>query len=382
MQALEKRYKIARLIAGELLGTLSESELLELEEWKRHSSGNTGEYLKIRNRLQGDINKNSDFDLTHEWSLFERRLHRKKYIFRNWYAVAAASVIIGLTVTLLWMKWAVTEPVTVDVLGGTKGFRATLVLGNGEQVNIADSLSRTIAVDKGVKIATQGNVMKYDVLGGDKDVKVEWNTIIVPRGGEYELILADGTRVWLNSESRLTYPVRFSGARREVSMTGEICFDVARNEQCPFVVKTAELEVKVLGTLFNMEAYPEDNRVVTTLVKGKVEVSAGAHTQVLCPNQQLLVNAGEFTLKQVVAEDYIGWTGGLFHFTEASLEEIMTKLARWYDVEFFFTNPVLKEAHFSLDIRRYEKIGAILSKLGKTGRAQFQINGKTVVIEE
>ena len=97
-----------------------------------------------------------------------------------------------------------------------------------------------------------------------------------------------------------------------------------------------------------MEAYPEDSLVTTTLVRGKVEVAVGDKTQVLQPDQQLAVEAGRFTLKQVVAEDYIGWTNGLFHFTEASLEEIMTKLARWYDVEFFFAKPDLKEAHFFL----------------------------------
>ena len=120
----------------------------------------------------------------------------------------------------------------------------------------------------------------------------------------------------------------------------------------------------------------------STLVRGKVEVAVGDKTQVLQPDQQLAVEAGRFTLKQVVAEDYIGWTNGLFHFTEASLEEIMTKLARWYDVEFFFAKPDLKEAHFSLDIQRYENIATILSKLEKTGRARFRVSGKTVVIEQ
>lgn len=225
-------------------------------------------------------------------------------------------------------------------------------------------------------------MVKYDAGKEDREEKAEWNTIVVPRGGEYELVLADGTRVWLNSESRLTYPVRFTGELREVKMEGEICFDVARKEEQPFVVRTADLAVKVLGTLFNMEAYPEDSRVTTTLVRGKVEVAVGDKTQVLQPDQQLSVEAGRFTLKQVVAEDYIGWTNGLFHFTEASLEEIMTKLARWYDVEFFFAKPDLKEAHFSLDIQRYENIATILSKLEKTGRARFRVSGKTVVIEQ
>ena len=249
-------------------------------------------------------------------------------------------------------------------------------------MSIGDSSSQTIAVAGGTTIVTTGKMVKYDAGKEDREEKAEWNTIVVPRGGEYELVLADGTRVWLNSESRLTYPVRFTGELREVKMEGEICFDVARKEEQPFVVRTADLAVKVLGTLFNMEAYQEDSRVTNTLVRGKVEVAVGDKTQVLQPDQQLAVEAGRFTLKQVVAEDYIGWTNGLFHFTEASLEEIMTKLARWYDVEFFYAKPDLKEAHFSLDIQRYENIATILSKLEKTGRARFRVSGKTVVIEQ
>ena len=223
-------------------------------------------------------------------------------------------------------------------------------------------------------------MVTYDAGKEDREEKAEWNTIVVPRGGEYELVLADGTRVWLNSESRLTYPVRFTGELREVKMEGEICFDVARKEEQPFVVRTADLAVKVLGTLFNMEAYPEDSRVTTTLVRGKVEVAVGDKTQVLQPDQQLSVEAGRFTLKQVVAEDYIGWTNGLFHFTEASLEEIMTKLARWYDVEFFFTSEQLKQLKFSGAFKKYNDLHYVLNIIEELTDVQFAVNNRTVIV--
>ena len=382
MQELEKRYEIARLIACELIGVLSGREAEDLEVWKNSSEKHAREYMEIRERLLRDIDYPDYLELKQEWEGFEQKLFRKKRVFNWWVTVAAACVVICLGITFLWMREPVAEPVVAGTSGGTKGFRATLILGNGEQVSIGDSSSQTIAVAGGTTIVTTGKMVKYDAGKEDREEKAEWNTIVVPRGGEYELVLADGTRVWLNSESRLTYPVRFTGELREVKMEGEICFDVARKEEQPFVVRTADLAVKVLGTLFNMEAYPEDSRVTTTLVRGKVEVAVGDKTQVLQPDQQLAVEAGRFTLKQVVAEDYIGWTNGLFHFTEASLEEIMTKLARWYAVEFFFAKPDLKEAHFSLDIQRYENIATILSKLEKTGRARFRVSGKTVVIEQ
>ena len=322
MQELEKRYEIARLIACELIGVLSGREAEDLEVWKNSSEKHAREYMEIRERLLRDIDYPDHLELKQEWEGFEQKLFRKKRVFNWWVTVAAACVVICLGITFLWMREPVAEPVVAGTSGGTKGFRATLILGNGEQVSIGDSSSQTIAVAGGTTIVTTGKMVKYDAGKEDREEKAEWNTIVVPRGGEYELVLADGTRVWLNSESRLTYPVRFTGELREVKMEGEICFDVARKEEQPFVVRTADLAVKVLGTLFNMEAYPEDSRVTTTLVRGKVEVAVGDKTQVLQPDQQLAVEAGRFTLKQVVAEDYIGWTNGLFHFTEASLEKL------------------------------------------------------------
>ena len=163
----------------------------------------------------------------------------------------------------------------------------------------------------------------------------------------------------------------------------EEAFSEPRNESQPFVVKTREATVTVLGTLFNMEAYPENQQVITTLVRGKVEIGTGQARQILAPDEQAVVEkSGVISVKNVYAADYVNWTNGIFHFTEASLEEIMTKLARWYNMDFFFANPSLKEAHFTLEIQRYDRVATILSKIEKTGRVHFKVNGNTVIIEE
>ena len=211
---------------------------------------------------------------------------------------------------------------------------------------------------------------------------VEYNTLVIPRGGEYELELADGTRVWLNSESKLIYPVRFSGDIREVQMEGEICFQVAKNEKQPFIVKTKDVAVKVLGTLFNMEAYSDTRGVVTTLVEGRINVSNGQGERVVEPGQQVVATGDELVVTEVDAEQFISWTRGICFFNEASLEEIMEKLGRWYDMEVFFVSPSLKEAHFSLEIKRYDNIADVLGKIEKTGRMKFKVNGRTVMVEE
>ena len=163
------------------------------------------------------------------------------------------------------------------------------------------------------------------------------------RGSEYRLILSDGTKVWLNAESQLIYPVRLTGENREVIMKGEACFEVAKKEKQPFVVKVDEIEVLVTGTLFNVEAYPETKEVNMTLVEGRVEVKTEEHRQLLSPDEQALVDKqeGQIRVRKVVAEEYIGWTRGEFRFTRTRLEEVMTRLARWYDVEVFFAAQVL-----------------------------------------
>lgn len=186
----------------------------------------------------------------------------------------------------------------------------------------------------------------------------------------------------MNSESKLVYPVQFPGERREVEMEGEVCFLVAKNERQPFIVKTKGVSVEVLGTFFNVEAYPENQAITTTLVEGRVNVSDGQRHYIMSPNQQVVAGEGEFVIRDVDAAEVVRWIEGVCYFSEASLENIMDKLARWYDVEVFFASESAKEAHFSLEIERYDNIATVLSKIEKTGRVKFKINGRIITVEE
>ena len=249
------------------------------------------------------------------------------------------------------------------------------------RVTLNDSTRQFITEKAGTRISTEGNTVRYEAR--EESETTEMHTLLIPRGGEFHMELADGTQVWLNSESKLTYPARFTGGTREVAMEGEVCFQVAKNEAQPFIVRTGGMAVTVLGTVFNVDAYPDNGRIATTLVEGKVEIQAGDEKQTLLPDQQAVLEKGKgIEVKKVYAEDYISWIGGVFHFTEASLEEIMQKLSRWYNFEFFFANADVKDAHFTLNIRRYENVSDILSKIEKTGRAHFNINRRTVVVSE
>ena len=380
MDNLSKRYRIARLIVRQIIEGADAPMDKELEEWLAESEDNQREYEDIRRRLREDLRQKEESLAPAAWKKTERRLPKRRTLRRiaQWAAAACVAFAMG-TGAFLWMQAEEELPATVST--NTKSYQAVLILGDGERVTLNDSTRQFITEKAGTRISTEGNTVRYEAQ--EESETTEMHTLLIPRGGEFHMELADGTQVWLNSESKLTYPARFTGGTREVAMEGEVCFQVAKNEAQPFIVRTGGMAVKVLGTVFNVDAYPDNGRIATTLVEGKVEIQAGGEKQTLLPDQQAVLEKGKgIEVKKVYAEDYISWIGGVFHFTEASLEEIMQKLSRWYNFEFFFANADVKDAHFTLNIRRYENVSDILSKIEKTGRAHFNINGRTVVVSE
>lgn len=380
MDNLSKRYRIARLIVRQIIEGADAPMDKELEEWLAESEDNQREYEDIRRRLREELRQKKESLAPAAWKKTERRLPKRRTLRRIAQWAAAACVIFAMgTGAFLWMQAEEEVPVTVST--NTKSYQAVLILGDGERVTLNDSTRQFITEKAGTRISTEGNTVRYEAQ--EESETTEMHTLLIPRGGEFHMELADGTQVWLNSESKLTYPARFTGRTREVAMEGEVCFQVAKNEAQPFIVRTGGMAVKVLGTVFNVDAYPDNGRIATTLVEGKVEIQAEDEKQTLLPDQQAVLEKGKgIEVKKVYAEDYISWIGGVFHFTEASLEEIMQKLSRWYNFEFFFANADVKDAHFTLNIRRYENVSDILSKIEKTGRAHFNINGRTVVVSE
>lgn len=380
MDNLSKRYRIARLIVRQIIEGADAPMDKELEEWLAESEDNQREYEDIRRRLREDLRQKEESLAPAAWKKTERRLPKRRTLRRIAQWAAAACVIFAMGAgAFLWMQAEEELPATVSM--NTKSYQAVLILGDGERVTLNDSTRQFITEKAGTRISTEGNTVRYEAQ--EESETTEMHTLLIPRGGEFHMELADGTQVWLNSESKLTYPARFTGGTREVAMEGEVCFQVAKNEAQPFIVRTGGMAVTVLGTVFNVDAYPDNGRIATTLVEGKVEIQAGDEKQTLLPDQQAVLEKGKgIEVKKVYAEDYISWIGGVFHFTEASLEEIMQKLSRWYNFEFFFANADVKDAHFTLNIRRYENVSDILSKIEKTGRAHFNINGRTVVVSE
>ena len=210
-----------------------------------------------------------------------------------------------------------------------------------------------------------------------------FNTLIIPKGGEFQIQLADGSRVWLNSETELRYPVNFTAEKRRVFLKGEAYFEVAKNAQIPFVVTTsAGIDVKVLGTKFNVASYENDEQVTTTLAEGSVEVGDEKGSVRLKPEEQALFCKGDRSLRvqKVDVGMYLAWKDGKFIFEEQSLEQIMKQLQRWYEMSVFYTNEEVKQYTFSGDLKKYDDFDKIIRMLEEVSGIKISIKENCVVI--
>lgn len=382
MNRLIACFRIARLAARRYVSSLTEEETAELGKWAGASAGRRESLERMDARLTEDLRKGRELDAEEEWRLFRKRLPRKTFVRRLPYVAAAAACAV-LLLGIPYLRKDKPQPVA-SVEHKVKEYKAKLILADKSEWTLTDSARQVIDVAQGTRATTSGKGMTYEVSDSALSVSAPEarNTLIVPRGGEFELVLADGTQVWVNSGSRLVYPARFTGSRREVEMEGEVCFKVAKNEDMPFIVKTKGAEVKVLGTFFNVNADPKTGTVATTLVEGRVQVSAGKLNYTMSPDQQVVLENGSLSVREVDASEVVRWIDGMCYFFDTSLEDIMEKLSLWYDVDVFFASPSLKNVHFSLEIKRYDDVAMVLSKVEKTGRVKFDINGRTIIVKK
>ena len=203
--------------------------------------------------------------------------------------------------------------------------------------------------------------------------------MITPRGGEYSVVLADGTQVWLNAESELRYPEQFAGEERRVYLRGEAYFDVAKREGQRFVVALGGTEVTVLGTEFNVKGY-EDGGMATTLVEGSVAVRRGEEECRLKPGEQAVVGEDGIAVAEVDTDLYTAWKDGYFIYRRAALDDIMQELARWYDFTYFYQNSGVADLNLTAKLRKFDQVEDVFEILEMTGQVEFVIKNKTVTI--
>lgn len=260
------------------------------------------------------------------------------------------------------------------------GDRAILTLSNGQKI-ILDSASNGMLAKQGntsILKKTDGQLI-YNTADNTPE-EVVYNLLQTPRGGQYKITLPDGTKVWLNAASSLKYPVAFTGKERNVEITGEAYFEVAKDASKPFKVKLNNMEVEVLGTHFNINGYTDEDVVRTTLLEGKVKIVASNSSKYLVPGQQaqLKPSGNIAVVNDVNLEETVAWKDGNFQFENSDIKAVMRQLARWYDVEVTYRSNVNK--HFIGSISRNVKLSEVLSMLEQTGEVKFKIEGKKLIV--
>lgn len=261
--------------------------------------------------------------------------------------------------------------------------KAVLVLNNGKEIDLSEN-KEILLEEKDTKIESDGKTLEYHSEKKHKRRKKEiiYNTLKVPRGGQFFLVLSDSTRVWLNAESELRYPVTFSGEKREVNLIGEAYFEVTKNKEHPFVVHSESQDIEVLGTSFNVSAYNDNKFVRTTLVEGSVRINSPSQEIYLEPSFQTVLDlqSGSAITQRVKTELYTSWKDGNYYFENENIENILKTISRWYDFEYEFQNQEAKNVCFTGSISREQKIENIFKIIEETQQIKMTAYDKKLVI--
>lgn len=371
-----------------LSGELGEREEENVRVWLEASQENRNayeslmkDYLRIR-WVQEDVHIREEQAKKIIFSSLKKKRNLTPY-----YGVAA-SIAVLLIATLFFFiredKQVVSEKLVVSEIKPIQS-KAMLVLSTGEQIQLTKSTQKIQEQDGSVLKIDSVMGVQYDALSTKRVEKPIYNKIVVPRGGEYFVTLSEGTKVWLDADSELEYPVFFSGDFREVKLKGNAYFCVTKKNDKPFVVRAGEFSLKVYGTEFNVNAYDLQN-IETVLVNGSIGFKANISTpeRMMAPNELAVSDSrtGQSEIHQVDIYPYIAWKNQNIVFVNERLESIMEKMARWYDVTVFFQDESLKDLRFDCNMRRYADIRDLFFFLEKTSNARFALNGRTVVISK
>lgn len=274
------------------------------------------------------------------------------------------------------------EPMLNDIAPGSN--KAILTLANGQKLVLDSAANGALTTQGNVTLIKLDGQLAYNKENKISESQLLYNTVTTPRGGQYQLVLSDGTRVWLNAASSLHFPTAFAGKERVVEITGEAYFEVSHNPSHPFIVRKGTTEVKVLGTHFNINAYGDEPSLKVTLLNGSVAVSRGSESQLLIPGQQAVIQerpAKIGVISDIDVDHVISWKNGLFDFDDDALPVVMRQLSRWYDAEVRYSGPI-PEGHYTGAIRRQANLSEVLKMLETAGGVHFLIEGRQIVVEK
>lgn len=344
---------IANLIFKQLQGDLNPEEQAQFSKWLEATEGNRLIYEEVSNEYK--LSQTIQILHPDNWRLTEQRMLDRiaKETYKNprqvmkptktskrVYWMAAASVLVILITGAYFIQQhrltAAMAAVNYDVDPGKEG--AILILGDGKEIVLEKEADGFIASQNGVNLQIKDGRLAYDPTAISEQ-KATYNTVKTPKGRQFQIVLSDGTMVWLNAESSIKYPTTFSGATRRVEVEGEVMMEIAKNAKQPFFVQVSgDQEIEVLGTSFNINAYMDRGAVYTTLLEGAVRITKKEQQVTLKPKEQLKLNVqtGGFVvnaLSDKSLDNALAWRNGFFNFDGATFEEVVLQLERWYDVE-------------------------------------------------
>jgi ferric-dicitrate binding protein FerR (iron transport regulator) len=368
--------QISLLAEKMLKGTISDEEKVLFENWY-----NTFPEQDIQ---WNDETTHSAEELKNRMLL---RIKGQKTIVRTWYWAAAV-----LTLFIAGTVYYYTRQTSGEQLVGQSGIaanhgivpgsnKATLLLANGNTITLNEEHDGTLAQQGNTQVIklNTGQLAFQSGNGKDAGNMAALNTLSTPRGGQYQITLADGTIVWMNAASKLIFPTSFSGKDRVVKLIGEAYFEIAPNEHQPFILNVNDMQIKVLGTHFNVKAYDDEPIVKTTLLQGMVKVAARDKEVLLKPGQQAKMNnSGDMNVVSVNVDDVVAWKNGTFSFNDVTIEEVMRQIARWYDVEIIYPEGS-PQGLFRGDIDKASDITTVLKILEVSG-VRFDVEGRKILV--
>jgi transmembrane sensor len=385
MNQLSKRY-FKRILTKYRLGKATADEIKFLEAYydvfelnnDLITAENEKDFVFVRQAVKSSVDKEINKHNKQNKILQPKTLWVK-------YAVAAL-ILFFITFGILFIikKDKAGNKVAATTYKGITpgGNKATLTLANGTQIILEDALNGEIARQAGVSISkTASGLLVYKALNNGSSVQhgSQQNSIATPKGGQYKVILPDGTSVWLNAASSITYPTSFTGNERLVSVTGEAYFEVAKNKDKPFKVKSALQTVEVLGTHFNINAYADEAVIKTTLLEGSVKIASSAHSAIISPGEQAVLNKdASITKRQVDTQQEVAWKNGVFSFKGEDIRSVMRQVGRWYNIDVVCESNVSEEKFFG-EISRSSRLDDVF-KILELNNVKFTVEGKKVTV--
>lgn len=372
-------------------GKLDEAGQRVLREWKERAPENEALFLKMTSRIHFDeslkVCELTGKEKQSEWlSIYEKTIGRRRVKWKRMFPYAAILVVI-LSVGGVWMlqdrgndsigsSWVAKARMIKELES-----RAVLVLQDGTLINLKDSASLAGLVSSEFALSADKEILTYS----DRrvDTVMLYHTLKIPRGGEYVLVLADGSTVYLNAESELTYPVSFVGNERRVSLRGEAYFEIQKDANRPFIVEVDSLKIQVLGTEFGVRAYADEGCIRTTLKKGKVSVENSGYGVVLTPNMQASFDkeTTRLDVREVDVDLFLAWKDGRLIFDNCSLEDILKDLGKWYDFDVRYEHEEARFIPFSLNIKKHDAFVEVLRLIEDTECVKFEMKDNTVVVK-